>query len=112
MEGCVEAGISVFQGHPGVLPEGATDLQVGMCSLFKAFCGGACLGGRGPHVESTGRQGWGLPRNGLSAGSTSSGCSIPPTLPSPHPHSLALHHRISLACTVAQMEVNLSKITC
>lgn len=55
----------------------------------------------------------GAPRNRVSAGGTSSGCSIPPpTLPSPHPHSLALHHRISLACTVVQMEVNLSKITC
>lgn len=53
-----KSAISVLQGHPGVLPEGATDLQVGTCSHF-------C-------------RGWGVPAlmRGALAGSTALGTCL------------------------------------
>ena len=88
MEGCVKAGISVFQGHPGVLPEGATDLQVGTCSLFKAFCGGACLCGRGGPIwrAQEGRDGGSLGTGSVQA-ATVLGVASPVRCPLPTPQS-------------------------
>lgn len=74
-----------FRVTQGSFPKVLLIFRWAHAASSKPFVGVPVLVGGGAHLESTGRQGWGLPRNRLSAGSTSSGCSISPALPSPHP---------------------------
>ena len=56
-------------------------------AFSKPFVGVPVFVGGGAHLESTGRQGWGLPRNRLSEATTVLGVASPLRCPLPTPQS-------------------------
>lgn len=92
--------LSVSRGHPGCFPKVLLIFRWAAHAYFQSLLWGCLSWWEGPHLEAQeGRDGGSLGTGSVQAAPVL-GVASPPC-PSPHPHSLALHHRISLACTVS-----------